>query len=96
MVRLAGSFINHKFSLDNHHLQLYSYCPFGHPLAKRAVFPSRKPRAKPAGTTGGFRIRGHDEVPVTVGVFWSWCSPLMLFLSRVTAVQCVEALLKEE
>jgi len=49
MVRLAGSFINHKFSLDNYHLQLYSYCPFGHTLAKRAVFPSRKPRAKPTG-----------------------------------------------
>jgi len=69
MVRLVGSFINHEFSLDNYHLQLYSYCPFGPPLAKRAIFFRRgnQERNQPDGRQ--FRTRGHDEVPVTVGVF---------------------------
>jgi hypothetical protein len=63
MVRLAGSFINHKFSLDNHHLQLYSYCPFGHPLAKRAVFPVEETKSETSWTTGGFAFEGMTKCP---------------------------------
>src|SRR6266404_2418490 len=89
MVRLAGSFINHKFSLDNYHLQLYSYCPFGHTLAKSAVFPSRKPGAKPTERP----VVSHSRAWRSVRNGWcvlSWCSSLMVFLSRVTTVQCFE------
>jgi hypothetical protein len=73
MVRLAGSFINHKFSLDNYHLQLYSYCPFGHTLAKSAVFRRGNQERNQLGNRW-FRTQGDGEVFVTAGVFFNGCS----------------------
>jgi hypothetical protein len=69
MVRLVSSFINHEFSLDNYHLQLYSYCPFGPPFNQACYFFRRGNQERSQPDARQFRTRGHDGVPITVGVF---------------------------
>ncbi len=93
MVRLAGSFINHKFSLDNYHLQLYSYCPFGPPFSQACYFSVEETKSETIWTTGGFELEGMTKCQQRL----AGCDLVFAFmlLSRVTTVQCFDYLEEE-
>jgi hypothetical protein len=67
MVRLVSSFINHEFSLDNYHVQLYSYCPFGPPFSQACYFSVEETKSEAIWTTGGFELEGMTRCHATAG-----------------------------
>ena len=63
MVLLVSSFINHEFSLDNYHLQLYSYCPFGPPFSQACYFFVEETKSEASRTPGSFALEGMMRCP---------------------------------
>src|ERR1700693_6172087 len=85
MVRPVSSFINDKFSLDNYHLQLYSYCHFGPPLSQACYLSVEETKSETIWTTDGFELEGMTKCPQRL----AGCDLVftIMVLSRVTTAQ---------